>query len=258
MAKEPYGDLLEIAHRLADAAATVQRRYFRTPVAVDTKADASPVTIADREAEAAMRDLLDRTCPGHGVYGEEYGAASADAEFVWVLDPIDGTKSFITGRPLFGTLVGLVHAGRPVLGIADHAVLGERWSGVIGQPTLHNGRPVTVRACPSLGDAVLFATTAMFEGADRPAFERVDAAARLTMYGSDCYAYGLLAAGFADLVVEAGLGVYDFVALVPIVTGAGGTMTDWSGAQLTLRSDGRVVAAGDARVADAARRLLSG
>ena len=128
-------ELAHFAHRLADLAAVVQRRYFRQPVAVDTKADQSPVTIADREAEARIRDLIRRVYPAHGILGEEHGADALDAELVWVLDPIDGTKSFIAGRPLFGTLVGLLEAGRPVLGIIDQCILKERWVGVSGRPT---------------------------------------------------------------------------------------------------------------------------
>ena len=249
---------LDLAHALADAAGAVQRRYFRTPVAVDSKPDESPVTIADREAEAAMRELLRAKAPGHGVFGEEYGVDAGDAEFVWVLDPIDGTKSFICGRPLFGTLVALLHHGRPILGVIDQAILGERWVGADSAPTTHNGRPVHVRPCAELGEAVLFVTSPRMFGsfAERAAYQRVEDAVRLPMFGGDCYAYGLLAMGFADLVVEAGLEPYDFMALVPIIHGAGGVVTDWNGDALTMRSDGRLVAAGDRRVHAAALELL--
>jgi inositol-phosphate phosphatase/L-galactose 1-phosphate phosphatase/histidinol-phosphatase len=142
-------EFLELAHALADAAAGPQRRYFRTPVAVDTKADESPVTIADREAEAAMRELIGRRFPSHGILGEEYGAERTDAEHVWVLDPIDGTKSFITGRPLFGTLIALLRDGVPVLGIIDQSIINERWVGMAGEASTHNGRPIRVRPAPS-------------------------------------------------------------------------------------------------------------
>jgi histidinol phosphatase-like enzyme (inositol monophosphatase family) len=251
-------ELVALAHALADAAGEVQRRYFRTPVGVETKADESPVTIADREAEAAMRDLLARRAPGHGILGEEHGSDGLDAELVWVLDPIDGTKSFITGRPLFGTLVALLQGGEPVLGLIDQAILGERWLGRAGEPSTHNGRPIHVRPCPTLDQAVMFVTSPrMFATAAlRAAYQRVEDRVQLPMFGGDCYAYGLLAMGFADLVVEADLEPYDYLALVPIIRGAGGLVTDWRGAPLGLGSDGRVLAAGDARVHAAARELL--
>jgi inositol-phosphate phosphatase / L-galactose 1-phosphate phosphatase / histidinol-phosphatase len=248
-----------LAHRLADRAGEIQRRYFRTPVSVETKPDASPVTIADREAEAAMRELIAASYPGHGILGEEHGGERVDAEFVWVLDPIDGTKSFITGRPLFGTLIALAHQGRPVLGVIDQSILRERWVGVAGEPSAWNGRPIHVRPCPRIEDAVLFVTSpAMFRtGPENDGFGRIQRRVRLPMYGGDCYAYGLLAMGFADLIVEAGLQPYDFMALAPVIEGAGGTLRDWAGRPLDLASGGQVLGAGDPRVAEAARELLA-
>ena len=259
MAGAPYREFEALAHRLADRAGEIQRRYFRSPVSVETKADDSPVTIADREAEAVMRELIAAAYPDHGILGEEHGRERIDAEFVWVLDPIDGTKSFITGRPLFGTLIALAQHGRPVLGMIDQTILRERWVGSTGAGAAWNGRPIQVRPCPRIEDAVLFATSpAMFkEGAENTAFDRVQKRVRLPMFGGDCYAYGLLAMGFADLVVEAGLQPYDFMALVPVIEGAGGSITDWQGRPLHLGSSGQVVAAGDARVQSAARELLA-
>jgi inositol-phosphate phosphatase/L-galactose 1-phosphate phosphatase/histidinol-phosphatase len=253
-----YGEFEALAHRLADAAGEVQRRYFRTPVTVEAKADQSPVTIADREAEAVIRDLIRAAYPEHGIYGEEHGAERTDAELVWCVDPIDGTKSFITGRPLFGTLIALVEAGRPVLGVIDQAVLRERWVGVAGAGTVWNGRPVRTRPCPSLAQASLFVTSPRMFAApeERTAFAAVEAAVRLPMYGGDCYAYGLLAAGFADLCVEASLEPYDYMALVPVVEGAGGRLTDWRGGALGFAGTGRAVAAGDKRVHAEALGLL--
>jgi inositol-phosphate phosphatase/L-galactose 1-phosphate phosphatase/histidinol-phosphatase len=252
-------EFLPFAHRLADAAGEVIRRYWRQPIAVEQKPDDSPVTIADREAEQALRRLIRDTYPEHGIVGEEYGAEGGEAEMLWCLDPIDGTKSFITGRPLFGTLISLVHAGRPILGIIDQCVLRERWVGVCGQPSLYDGQPIRTRACPSLDRAVLFVTNLeMFETAeDRAAFDRVQDAVHLPMYGGDCYAYGLLAMGFADLVVEAGLDDHDFMALVPVIEGAGGIVTGWQGRALKRGADGRVIAAGDPRVHAEAMELLA-
>ncbi len=253
---EPFIDLAE---RLADASGAIVRRYFRTTLEVEDKPDKSPVTVADREAETAIRELIEEAFPDHGIVGEEYGAVRADAKYVWVLDPIDGTKSFITGKPLFGTLIGLLHEGAAVLGLIDQPVLGERWLGARGRPTTLNGRPVHVRPCGELGRAALYATSPhMFEGADKQAFARVRDAVKLPLYGADCYAYGLLACGFADLVVEASLAAYDYCGVVAVIEGAGGVITDWTGAPLGLGSDGRVVAAGDRRSHERALELLAG
>jgi histidinol-phosphatase len=252
-------ELLPFAHRLADVAAAVVGRYYRAAVSVEAKPDASPVTIADREAERAMRTLIRQTYPEHGIEGEEFGGERTDAELVWHLDPIDGTKSFITGRPLFGTLIGLSRAGVPVLGLIDQCILRERWVGLAGRGSSWNDAAIRVRPCGALDQAVLYATSPlMFDaGAERAAFERVQQAVRYPLFGGDCYVYGLLAMGFVDLIVEAGLDRHDFMALVPVIEGAGGLMTDWHGRPLNAASDGRIVAAGDRRVHQAALALLA-
>lgn len=251
--------LISFANELADAAGPIVRRYFRQGVAVDDKPDTSPVTIADREAESALRALIETRFPDHGILGEEHGSVRTDAERVWVLDPIDGTKSFISGVPLFGTLIALVERGAPVLGVIDQPISRERWIGARGHKSTLNGRPISTRACASLGAATLFATSPdMFKGADAEGFQRLKSAVKLARFGGDCYAYGLLAAGFVDLVVEAGLKPYDYAALVPVITGAGGGMTDWEGKPLTLASEGRVLACGDPGLAAAARGFLAG
>ncbi len=251
---------LALAEALADAAGEVIRRYFRQAIAIDDKSDLSPVTIADREAEAAMRRLIDERFPEHGIIGEEHGRSRAEADYVWVLDPIDGTKSFISGIPLFGTLIALVHRGRPVLGIIDQPISRERWRGAEGHPSTLNGAPIRTRPCASLAAATLFCTTPdMFGGAEAEAFARLRSAVKLTRYGADCYAYAVLASGFVDLVVEGSLKPYDYCALAPLIAGAGGVMTDWQGRPLGLASDGRVIACGDPGLAEAARaRLASG
>ena len=252
-------EFLSLAIDLADAAGEAIRPHFRQPLRVEDKPDLSPVTIADRAAEAAMRRLIAARFPSHGIIGEEFGRERESAEFVWVLDPIDGTKSFISGVPLFGTLIALAQHGRPILGIIDQPVSRERWIGARGHPATHNGTPIRCRPCPALAAATLFATTPdMFEGADAAAFARVKAAAKLVRYGADCYAYGLLAHGFVDLVIEASLKPYDFCALLPVVESAGGIASDWHGTPLSLASDGRVVMAGDRRAHAAALALLAG
>ncbi len=251
---------IELAEALAEAARAVIRGYFRRKIAVDDKSDLTPVTVADREAEAAMRELIERRFPAHGIIGEEHGRSRADAELVWVLDPIDGTKSFICGIPLFGTLIALTRRGRPVLGIIDQPILGERWLGAAGRATTFNGAAARTRPCPALGQATLFCTAPelMFQGADAAGFAALRQAAKLTRAGADCYAYAQLASGFIDLVVESGLKPYDYCALAPVIAGAGGVITDWQGRALDLGSDGRVVASGDPGLAAAARAMLAG
>jgi histidinol phosphatase-like enzyme (inositol monophosphatase family) len=196
--------------------------------------------------------------PDHGLIGEEFPAERADAEFVWVFDPIDGTKSFITGRPLFGTLIALCRAGRPILGVVDHPALNERWIGAAGHPTRNNGTVVKTRACPSLDRAALFASSPhLFEdGHGEAGFTRVRRGAKLVQYGSDCYHYGLVASGHGDLAIEARMAIYDYLAAVPVVEGAGGRVTDWQGQPLTLASGDRVVAAGDPALHQQALALL--
>jgi inositol-phosphate phosphatase / L-galactose 1-phosphate phosphatase / histidinol-phosphatase len=205
-----------------------------------------------------MRALIEARFPEHGIIGEEFGRQREAAEFVWVLDPIDGTKSFISGVPLFGTLIALTHRGRPIVGLIDQPILRERWLGASGRSSTLNGAEIACRACPDLAAATLFATTPdMFRGPDAAAFARVASAVKLTRFGADCYAYGLVATGFVDLVVEASLKAYDFCAIVPIVEGAGGLATDWHGHRLGIASDGRVLVAGDPCAHQAALALLS-
>jgi histidinol-phosphatase len=254
-------EFIALAGRLADTARGVVLGYFRQAFDIESKADESPVTVADREAETAMRGLIAESFPDHGVIGEEYGVDRPEAEYVWTLDPIDGTTRFVTGHPQFGTLIGLLHMGQPILGVIDIPAMGERWLGAAGHPTTHADRHGTretrARACPNLAEATLFATSPhQFLGPDFAAFERVRTQVGIPIYGGDCYAYGLLASGFNDLVIEASMGVHDYIPLVPVVEGAGGSLTDWAGAPLGLNSDGRVLASGDRRCHAAAQALL--
>ena len=243
---------LVLAAQLADAAGAVIRPYFRADSGLETKEDTSPVTRADREAEAAMRRLIERAFPADAIHGEEYGLKPGTSGRMWVLDPIDGTRAFISGRPIFGTLIALVVDGWPVLGVIDQPVLNERWLGAVGQPTLFNGAPAATRRCRELGLALLGTTSpALFEDTQLHAFEHLDAAVRSTVLGGDCYNYGCVASGHLDIVVEVGLKLHDFAALVPVVEGAGGRMCDWHGDPLTAASPGEVIAAGDpARIDD--------
>ncbi|MEO5493898.1 MAG: histidinol-phosphatase [Sphingomonas sp.] len=245
---------IALAQALADAAGAAIRPYFRAPFAVETKDDQSPVTIADRAAETAMRALLAAEAPRDGIVGEEFGISDGSTGRQWVLDPIDGTVSFVAGRPIFGTLIALVQDGWPVIGVIDQPISGERWVGVAGRPTLFNGKPARTRLCRDLADATL-ATTGPHYFSDHDAEHFMALAAKCAhkrmVFGGDCYNYGLVASGHVDLVVESGLKLYDFAALVPVVEGAGGRMCDWSGDPLTAASAGDVIAAGDpARIDD--------
>jgi inositol-phosphate phosphatase/L-galactose 1-phosphate phosphatase/histidinol-phosphatase len=252
---------VDTALDLAIAAREVTLAHFRTAVTVEAKDDDSPVTLADREAEAAMRAILGERFPNHGILGEEHGTERADAEYVWVLDPIDGTRSFIIGDPEYGTLIALTRQGKPVLGIIDMPALEERWLGVAGRATVFRDPrrgeiAIATRPCPALSKATMRVTDPFGYGEDAPAFERLSGAVATRRFSGDCYNYGQVASGFVDLVAESGLGTYDFCALVPVIEGAGGLITDWSGKPLSLWSDGRVLAAGDAACHSEALNLL--
>lgn len=247
-------DDLKLANALADAAGAAIRPLFRGDWSEERKDDRTFVTEADRAAEAAMRAIIEERRPDDGIIGEEYGTRNESAGRKWVLDPIDGTTSFIAGRPIFGTLIALLQDGWPVLGVIDQPIAGERWVGRIGEGTTFNGKPARARPLKDLSDAVLGTTTPhQFSGDDVDAFMGVAKAVaeRKIIYGGDCYNYALVASGHVDLVVEAGLQVYDYAALVPVVEGAGGMMSDWQGNPLDADSDGRVIALGDpARLED--------
>jgi myo-inositol-1(or 4)-monophosphatase len=256
-------DLQAFLDRLATVSGEVILPYFRTSLSVEDKSRGGafdPVTAADRAAEQAMRALIRATFPAHGIVGEEFGAEHPDADYVWFLDPIDGTKSFISGMPAWGTLIALSHKGTPVLGMMHQPFVRERFSGD-GAAAQYRGpageRVLMVRDCASLAEAVLYTTSPrLMKEPDRKRFERVEQAVRLSRYGGDCYAYCLLAAGQIDLVIETELKPHDVIPLMPIIAGAGGVMTTWEGAPAT--AGGRIIAAGDKRVHAEAMRVLKG
>jgi myo-inositol-1(or 4)-monophosphatase len=244
---------LAFAHRLADAAGAVIRPYFRRRLDIINKGESGfdPVTAADREAEAAMRSLIRAERPGDAILGEEHGLEKGSTAFRWVLDPIDGTRAFITGRPTWGTLIALEESGQPALGIIDQPFLKERFTGYRGRAEFSSPlgtAAMQCRPCESLAKAVVSTTHpwAYFTPAERRAFEAACAGARMSSFGGDCYAYALLAMGHLDVIVEATLAPWDVAALVPIVESAGGVLTDWSGSP--IGGGGRIVAAGDVRV----------
>ncbi|HYP83463.1 inositol monophosphatase family protein [Variovorax sp.] len=256
-------NLLELACALADAAAAQSMRYFRTPLPIITKDDLSPVTLADRDAEAAMRRILAERSPGDGIFGEEHGRERLDAGRVWVLDPIDGTRSFITGSPLWGTLIGVLEGGRVRLGMVDMPVLRERWWGLSeaggrGAIALRNGQPVHASACTRIEDARIVCTSPdIFAPADWQAFDALSGRCAMRRFGGDCYGYAQLAGGTIDLVVETGLQPYDYLGPAGLIEAAGGVITDWQGQPLGLQSDGRVVAAATPELHRAALAALA-
>jgi myo-inositol-1(or 4)-monophosphatase len=246
---------------LATVSGDAIKPFFRTSLGIEDKSRGGsfdPVTAADRAAELAMRTLIRQKFPTHGIIGEEFGPERPDADFVWVLDPIDGTKSFISGMPAWGTLIALTRAGQPVFGMVHQPFIGERFSGD-GRAATYRGpagnRSLTVRPCATLGEAVLYTTSPrLMNPADRAGFAKVEETVRLSRYGGDCYSYCMLAAGHVDLVIETELKPHDVAALIPIIAGAGGMITTWSGNP--AQAGGRIVAAGDRRIHAAALALL--
>jgi inositol-phosphate phosphatase / L-galactose 1-phosphate phosphatase / histidinol-phosphatase len=247
---------LAFAGELADTVRPIVLSYFRTPLDIVYKPDESPVTTADRTIERHLRERIEARFPEHGIFGEEMGIKPGNA-FTWIIDPIDGTKSFITGFPLFGTLISLVHDERPFCGLIDIPATGERWTATPGG-ALFNGGPARTSACDTVAAARFYTTSPdMFAGREADMFERLSKSAKLRRFGGDCYMYGLLASGHCDLVLEAGLQPYDYMALVPIVQGAGGCITDWDGSELSLRSDGRVLASATPKLHTEALALIN-
>jgi len=224
------------------------RPFFRAGISADLKSDRSPVTIADRSAEQAMRAVLSERFPDHGILGEEFGLDRPDAPLRWVLDPIDGTRAFITGRPTFGILIALLDRDTPILGIIDQPVTGERWIGVAGRRTLYRGGlggKAGCRPCPSLSDAELSCTSPEMLGPDEPRWNRLKAVVRRNYWGGDCYAHGLVAIGQIDIIAESDMKLWDWAPLVPVIEGAGGSVTDWAGNKLRPGGDGRVLSLGN-------------
>ena len=256
-------DFAAFVDELATISGETIRPFFRSALGIDNNSASGgfdPVTAADRAAEAAMRALIKRTFPEHGVIGEEFGADRPDAEYVWVLDPIDGTKSFICGLPAWGTLIALTRRGEPIYGMMHQPFTREQFSGD-GSGARYRGpagnRTLRVRPCAALGDAIMLTTSPLLMNeADRQAFRRVEQQVRLSRYGGDCYAYCMLAAGHIDLVIETELKPYDVLPLIPIIEGAGGIITTWDGGRAF--AGGRVIAAGDKRVHAAAMEALKG
>jgi len=253
-------DFSSFVDQLASVSGETILPFFRTALAVENKLARGfdPVTVADRAAEDAMRSLIRQNFPEHGILGEERGAERTDAEYVWVLDPIDGTKSFIAGMVAWGTLIGLMRFGEPVFGMMHQPFTRERFTGDGGAARYQGpggDRDMHVRECAALGDAVLFTTSPLLMNEpDRAQFGKVEKAVKLSRYGGDCYAYCMLASGHIDLVIETEIKQHDIVPLIPIILGAGGIVTTWEGAP--AQNGGRIIAAGDRRTHQAAMEML--
>jgi histidinol phosphatase-like enzyme (inositol monophosphatase family) len=251
-------EFLSFAERLADASRGLIQEAARGAVRSETKGDGSPVTAIDQGVEDRIREMIAETYPDHGIVGEERGASSPERELVWVLDPIDGTLPFLAGIPVYGTLIALLRDKAPLLGVIDMPATGERWIGCEGLPTTRNGAPVSTRPCEDLSGALLSTSNPDFYGeADAPALERLKAETRYTVYGGSCMAYAQIASGRIDVGIDVAFDPFDYLALVPVVEGAGGVISDWGGAPLTLDSGDRLIAAGDARIHDQALKILA-
>ena len=248
------------AEHLADLARPIAKRYFRSELKIIDKLDATPVTLADMEIETRLREEIAREFPTHGILGEEHEGVNLSAEWVWVLDPIDGTKAFTCGKPQFGTLVALTHDGEPLLGVIDQPITDERWVGLKGSGATFNGAPMRVssKRKPLSETIVLVTAPEQFTGDGAAAFARLKAACKGVYYGGDCYNYALMASGHVDLVVEMGLKTVDFAALVNPIIEAGGVACDWAGRPLTLESDGTIIAASNPSLAAEVRSVLAG
>ncbi len=250
-------DLRAFLPVLGDAAAKESLKYFRQQPDIDNKLDAGfdPVTVADRNAERAIRALIEEHFPDHGIDGEEFAQKPANGPFRWSLDPIDGTRAYIAGLPSWGTLVALLYEDDPILGMIDQPYLGERYIGAPDGTTL-NGKPVQTRPLDSLSGAIAMTTDpALFQAGERPRYDRLAETCRLVRYGFDCYAYAVLASGHIDLVIESGLKTHDMLALIPVVRGAGGSATDWSGHPAS--GEDQILALGNPALLDEAIDLLS-
>ncbi len=247
-------EIIDFANQLSDLSGEVIIKYFRQNLGETQKDNQTTVTLADKEAEKVIRDAIIKQFPDHGIIGEEFGNINPAAKYQWVIDPIDGTVSFVVGKPIFGTLIALCFEGKPILGIIDQPINGERWCGIVDDKatlaTLNNNK-IQTRNCRDLSEAILCTTSPFFfQGKDLAMLNKISSQTKYQsqggiIYGGDCYLYGLLAMGKVDIVIERGLHNFDFMALVPVIKAAGGAITDWSGRELNINSDGTVLACGD-------------
>ncbi len=254
-------ELIDFSNHLADLSCNIAQKYFRKNISEQNKDDNSPVTIADQEIESVIRQEITKKYPDHGIIGEEYKNINLDSDFKWVIDPIDGTSSFIIGKPVFGTLISLAYKNEPVIGIINQPINNERWLGVKGGGSLLNGKKLSTRKSETISNSVFCTTSPVyFKGLELEFFNKVASQTKYqkskgVFYGGDCYLYGLMALGLVDIIIETGLNNYDYCALVPIIEEAGGIITDWSGNKVDINSNGKILACGDKRVHDEILRI---
>ncbi|MBT3557565.1 MAG: inositol monophosphatase [Rhodospirillales bacterium] len=253
-----YNQFIEAANSMADASGAVIRAGDQKSFQIVKKGDGSPVTSVDQATEDRVRDIISEAFPDHGIVGEERDDHAPDSEFVWVLDPIDGTLPFLAGIPVYGTLIALLHQKRPVLGVIDMPMTGDRWIGCEGMPTTRNGEPCRTRSCADLSDAMMSTSNPdYYDESNVSALEQMRDRSNWNVYGGSCMAYAQIASGRIDVGMDVLFDVHDYMALVPVIQGAGGIISDWSGKALDLNSGDRFVAAGDARVHEQALEILS-
>jgi len=256
-------EIIDFANYLADISQPIAKKYFRVNNGEVAKDDDSPVTKADREIEKVIREAIETKFPDHGIIGEEFGNKNIDADFIWVLDPIDGTSSFIIGRAIFGTLIALIHKGKPLLGIMNQPISSERWIGIEGQGSSFQGKKITTRNCTEISDAVMCSASSFyFQNGEEKILEKISGLTKYqriggVIYGGDCYSYASLASGFVDIVIDSGLKIYDYAALIPIIENAGGVVTDWAGNDLKLKSDVRLVACANKELHEKVLKVLN-
>ncbi len=246
------------ADTMLDASGNLIREIGRQPFETMIKSDGSPVTDVDQAVEDCIREIILKNHPDHGIIGEERGETNADRELVWAIDPIDGTLPFLAGFPVFGTLLALLRNGEPVLGVIDMPMTNERWIGWQGAPTTHNGEEISTRPCSELSNALMSTSNPDFySDKDRPYLERLQAETKLSVYGGSCMAYAQLATGRIDIGFDVNFDIHDYLALVPVIEGAGGTISDWQGNRLTRTSGDRFVACGDKRLHEQAIEIFA-
>ena len=238
-----YDEFVDFANILADASAEIINNYFRKKINIDNKKDDTPVTIADQNTELKIRELISKKYPSHGILGEEYGKTQIKSEFVWVIDPIDGTRSFIAGHKDFGTLIALLHNNKPVLGIINCPAHQERWVGIKDEKTRLNNKIIKTSSTKKIEDAYLFTSGIYFnEPILKKGYQLIRDKSKYFRLGGDCYMYGMLASGLIDIVIEDTLKAHDYMALVNVIEGAGGKITDKFGNDINIESDGSLVA----------------
>lgn len=247
-------DLIDFTNYLADLSSNIAQKYFRKDLGELTKIDDTPVTFADKEIEAEIVKEIIKKYPNHGIIGEEQGVVNPDAQYKWVIDPIDGTSSFIIGKPVFGTLISLTYNNEPIIGVINQPINNERWLGIKGQGTFFNKKQIFSRKSGTIANSVLCTTSPVFfQGQDLDFFNQVTTNTKYqkyggVFYGGDCYLFGLMALGYIDIIIETGLKNYDYCALVPVIEESGAIITDWSGRELDINSNGQILACGDRKV----------